>query len=67
VLVTTKWNIASSIGLTLLLCAIWGVLVKRFTVRPFVRHGSSAWLMATLALGIVLANAVLFTFDKEPL
>jgi branched-chain amino acid transport system permease protein len=64
--VTTKWNIASSIGLTLLLCAIWGVLVERFTVRPFVRRGSSAWLMATLALGIVLENAVLFTFGKEP-
>jgi branched-chain amino acid transport system permease protein len=64
--VTMKWNIASSIGLTLLLCAIWGVLVERFTVRPFVRRGSSAWLMATLALGIVLENAVLFTFGKEP-
>jgi len=43
-----------------------GVVVERFTVRPFVRRGSSAWLMATLALGIVLENAVLFTFGKEP-
>jgi len=64
--VTMKWHIASRIGLTLLLCAIWGVVVERFTVRPFVRRGSSAWLMATLALGIVLENAVLFTFGKEP-
>ena len=64
--VTMKWNIVSSIGLTLLLCAIWGMLVERFTVRPFVRRGSSAWLMATLALGIVLENAVLFSFGKEP-
>jgi branched-chain amino acid transport system permease protein len=64
--VTLKWNIPSSIGLTLLLCAVWGMLVERFTVRPFVRRGSSAWLMATLALGIVLENAVLFTFGKEP-
>ena len=64
--VTLKWNIPSSIGLTLLLCAVWGMLVERFTVRPFVRRGSSAWLMATLALGIVLENAVLFTFGMEP-
>ena len=64
--VTLEWNILSSISLTLLLCAVWGLLVERFTVRPFVRHGSPAWLMATLALGIVLENAVLFAFGKEP-
>ena len=64
--VTLKWNIPTSIGLTLLLCAVWGMLVERVTVRPFVSRGSSAWLMATLALGIVLENAVLFTFGKEP-
>jgi branched-chain amino acid transport system permease protein len=64
--VTLQWNVPTSIGLTLLLCAVWGVLVERMTVRPFVSRGSSAWLMATLALGIVLENAVLFTFGKEP-
>jgi branched-chain amino acid transport system permease protein len=64
--VTLQWNVPTSIGLTLLLCAVWGVLVERVTVRPFVSRGSSAWLMATLALGIVLENAVLFTFGKEP-
>ena len=64
--VTLKWNVPTSIGLTLLLCAVWGLLVERVTVRPFVSRGSSAWLMATLALGIVLENAVLFTFGKEP-
>jgi branched-chain amino acid transport system permease protein len=64
--VTWRWNMPVSIGLTLLLCAVWGLLVERFTVRPFVRRGSMAWLMATLAAGIVLENAVLFTFGKEP-
>ena len=29
-------------------------------------RGSDAWLMATVALGIVLDNVVLFTFGKEP-
>ncbi len=64
--VSLKWNVPTSIGLTILLCALWGLLVERVTVRPFVSRGSSAWLMATLALGIVLENAVLFTFGKEP-
>ena len=35
-------------------------------VRPFASRGSNAWLMATVAGGIVLDNAVLFTFGKEP-
>jgi branched-chain amino acid transport system permease protein len=35
-------------------------------VRPFVERGSNSWLMATVALGIVLDNLVLFTFGKEP-
>ena len=35
-------------------------------MRPFLRRGSDAWLMATVALGIVLDNVVMFTFGKEP-
>jgi branched-chain amino acid transport system permease protein len=30
------------------------------------QRGSDAWLMATVALGIVLDNLVMFTFGKEP-
>src|SRR6185436_4976364 len=48
------------------LCAVYGALVERLAVRPFVRRGSNAWLMATVALGIVADNTVLFTFGKEP-
>jgi branched-chain amino acid transport system permease protein len=50
----------------LLLCAAFGLLIERTLVRPFVARGSNAWLMATVAGGIVLDNAVLFTFGKEP-
>ena len=50
----------------LLLCAAFGLLVERVLVRPFASRGSNAWLMATVAGGIVLDNAVLFTFGKEP-
>jgi branched-chain amino acid transport system permease protein len=61
-----KWPLVPSVIAALLICAIWGVLVERFAVRPFVRAGSNAWLMSTVAVGIVLENVVLFTFGKEP-
>ena len=56
----------AAVFIALSLCAAYGVLVERLAVRPFVRRGSNAWLMATVALGIVADNAVLFTFGKEP-
>lgn len=55
-----------AIAAALLACAAWGAFVEQVAVRPFVRRGSNAWLMATVALGIVLDNVVLFTFGKEP-
>jgi branched-chain amino acid transport system permease protein len=64
--VTLGWPFVPAALLALLLCALYGVLVEALAVRPFVRRGSSAWLMATVALGIVADNAVLFTFGKEP-
>jgi branched-chain amino acid transport system permease protein len=64
--VTFGWNLPSSIVIALIACAIWGVLVERFAVRPFVRGGSNMWLMSTVAAGIVLENVALFTFGKEP-
>jgi branched-chain amino acid transport system permease protein len=47
-------------------CALWGMIVERVAVRPFVARGSSSWLIATVALGIVIDNVVLFTFGKDP-
>jgi branched-chain amino acid transport system permease protein len=64
--VTWKWNPALGILLALVLCGAWGMIVERIAVRPFVRRGSNAWLMATVALGIILENATLFLFGKEP-
>ena len=55
-----------AIALALALCALYGLLVEAIAVRPFARRGSNAWLMATVALGIVADNVVLFTFGKEP-
>lgn len=64
--VTLGWPLSAAVALSLLACAAWGVFVERVAVRPFVRRGSNSWLMATVALGIVLDNAVLFTFGKDP-
>jgi branched-chain amino acid transport system permease protein len=55
-----------SFFIALSLCAVYGLLVERLAVRPFVKRGSNAWLMATVALGIVADNTALFTFGKEP-
>ena len=64
--VTLGWPFLPAALLALALCAVYGVIVEVLAVRPFARRGSSAWLMATVALGIVADNAVLFTFGKEP-
>jgi len=64
--VTFGWPFVPAALVALALCALYGVIVERVAVRPFARRGSSAWLMATVALGIVADNAVLFTFGKEP-
>jgi branched-chain amino acid transport system permease protein len=60
------WPMPLAILMALILCALFGLLVERTLVRPFAERGSNAWLMATVAGGIVLDNAVLFTFGKEP-
>jgi branched-chain amino acid transport system permease protein len=60
------WPLPLAFVASLLLCAMFGLLVERTLVWPFVARGSNAWLMATVAGGIVLDNVVLFTFGKEP-
>ena len=55
-----------ALPLTLLLSAIYGLAIERWLVRPFHSRGSQAWLMATVAGGILVDNLALFTFGKEP-
>ena len=64
--ITLGWPIPLAVIASLLLCGLFGLLVERTLVRPFAERGSNAWLMATVAGGIVLDNVVLFTFGKEP-
>lgn len=63
---TLGWPMLPAVLAALLLCAAYGLLVERLAVRPFADRGSDAWLMATVALGIVLDNVVMFTYGKEP-
>ena len=60
------WPMPLAVAMALALCALFGLVVERALVRPFAERGSNAWLMATVAGGIVLDNIVLFTFGKEP-
>ncbi len=63
---TLHWPLPLAIVCALFLCAGYGMLVEFVAVRPFARRGSNAWLMSTVALGIVLDNSVMFVFGKEP-
>ncbi|HBH39505.1 MAG TPA: branched-chain amino acid ABC transporter permease [Curvibacter sp.] len=63
---TLGWPGYAAVLLALALCAAYGLLVEALAVRPFVNRGSDAWLMATVALGIVLDNVVMATYGKEP-
>src|SRR5436190_15935638 len=60
------WPFVLAAAMSLALCAGYGLLVELLAVRPFASRGSNAWLMATVALGIIADNSVLFTFGKEP-
>ncbi len=60
------WPVSAAAAMSLFLCVLLGLVVERTLVRPFAERGSSGWLMATVAGGIVLDNIVLFTFGKEP-
>ena len=64
--VTLGWPLPLAVAMALALCALFGLLIERVLVRPFAERGSNAWLMATVAGGIVLDNVILFTFGKEP-
>jgi branched-chain amino acid transport system permease protein len=60
------WPLSLAIAAALALSMLFGLAVERFAVRPFADQGSNGWLMATVAVGLVVDNLVLFTFGKEP-
>jgi branched-chain amino acid transport system permease protein len=64
--VTLNLPTALAIPAALSCCTVYGLLVERLAVRPLAARGSNGWLMATIALGIVVDNAVMALFGKSP-
>ncbi|MBP5946967.1 MULTISPECIES: branched-chain amino acid ABC transporter permease [unclassified Pseudomonas] len=64
--ITWGWSMWLALPATLILNALYGLVIERWLVRPFHSRGSQAWLMATVAGGILVDNLALFTFGKEP-
>jgi branched-chain amino acid transport system permease protein len=59
------WPFPLAIVVTLMALGALGVLVERVAVRPFLRASSIAWLLSTIALGIIAENVAMLTFGKD--
>jgi branched-chain amino acid transport system permease protein len=60
------WPMAPAAIVAILLLGAFGLILERVAVRPFVHRGSMAWVMSTLAVGIIIENIVQLTFGKSP-
>ena len=60
------WPWPAAIAGAVVLLAGFGLALERLAVRPFLRRGSMAWVMSTLAVGIILENVALLVFGKSP-
>jgi branched-chain amino acid transport system permease protein len=63
--VALGWPLPAAIAATLAALAGLGVLVERLAVRPFLRSASIAWLLSTIALGIIAENVAMIAFGKD--
>ncbi len=63
--ITWGWHLAIALPLSLIVCAICGLLIERLAVRPFAIGGSNSWLLTTIAVGIIGENLAMLTFGKE--
>ncbi len=59
------WPLAAAVALSLVALAVFGVAVERIAVRPFFRAASIAWLLSTIAVGIIAENVAMVTFGKD--
>lgn len=64
--VTLGWPPLLALPVVLGVCGLYGAVVEAVAVRPFMRRRSESWLMATVALGLVIDNLVQATFGAEP-
>ncbi len=64
--ITFAWPLWAAVPATLALCAAYGLIIERAVVRPFRERGSDAWLMATVAAGLLVDNLAMVGFGREP-
>ena len=63
--VAAGWPLLPTVVVTLLALAALGVLVERMAVRPFLASSSIAWLLSTIAVGIIAENVTMVVFGKD--
>jgi branched-chain amino acid transport system permease protein len=67
-IVTVDFGYPAYVGIfaAIALLGLFGVALERLAVRPFANRGSVAWVLSTLAVGIVVENVVQLIFGKSP-
>jgi len=60
------WPVPAAAVIAVAVCALYGLIVERAAIRPFLMRKSDAWLMATVALGLVCDNGMMLVFGAEP-
>jgi branched-chain amino acid transport system permease protein len=65
VVVALGWPLPIGLLATLLALAVFGALIERVAVRPFFRASSPAWLLSTIACGIIAENVAQLLFGKD--
>jgi len=63
--VALGWPLPLGLVATLLALAAFGALIERVAVRPFFRASSPAWLLSTIACGIIAENVAQLLFGKD--
>jgi branched-chain amino acid transport system permease protein len=63
--VALGWPLSAGLVATLVALAGFGALVERVAVRPFFRASSPAWLLSTIACGIIAENVAQLLFGKD--
>ncbi len=60
------WPMLLAAAGAILTLGLFGLGLEYLAVRPFVRRGSMAWVMSTLAVGIIAENLAQLVFGKVP-
>jgi branched-chain amino acid transport system permease protein len=60
------WPTPLAVVAAILTLGLFGLALERLAVRPFVQRNSMAWVMSTLAVGIIVENLALLVFGKVP-